>query len=90
MRLYPQRLIEGGHLGDGTAVGTSSDTASPSDRSEQAHELALGKALAAQGGPTGRAGRPCGRLPGPFGEHGFDQVPRQDTGELPHRQDQLR
>ena len=45
MRLHPQSLIEGSYLWDSAPVGTPSDTASPADRAEQAHELALSKTL---------------------------------------------
>ena len=79
MRLYPQSLVQGGHLRDGTPVRTPSDASSPSDRADEARELALGEALAAQRGPTGRAGGPGERPLGPFGEHIFDDVSGQDT-----------
>ena len=79
MRLHPQSLIEGGHLGDGTALGASSDTASPVDRAEQAHELALGKTFTAQRNPAGRAGRPSSRSLGTFVQHIFDHMESQHT-----------
>src|SRR6266404_5907193 len=47
IRLHPQGRIEGGHLWDVTPVRTPSDTSSPADRAEQAHELALCKAFTA-------------------------------------------
>ena len=75
----PPGRIEGGHLRDVTPVRTPSDTSSPADRPEQAHELALCKAFTAQCGPTGRAGRPGQRPLGTFGEHRFDDVLGQDT-----------
>ncbi len=79
MRLHPQDRIEGGHLRDITPVGTSSDASSPAERPDQARELALGKALTAQQGPTGRTGGPGDRPLGTFGEHIFDDVLGQDT-----------
>ena len=79
MRLHPQDRIEGGHLRDITPVGTPSDASSPADRPDQARELALGKALTAQHGPTGRTGGPGDRPLGTFGEHIFDDVLGQDT-----------
>src|SRR2546428_170167 len=74
LRLHPQDLIERGHLRDVTPVGTPSDASSPADRPDQARELAMGKALTAQQGPTGRAGGPGYRPLGTFGEHIFDDV----------------
>ena len=79
MRLHPQGLIEGGHLRDGAPLGTPSDASSPSERSQQAGELTLGKAFAAQRGPTGRARGPGYRSLGTFGQHIFDDVSGQDT-----------
>jgi hypothetical protein len=89
MRLYLQRLIEGGDLGDGTALGTSSDTASPADRSAQAPELALGKTFTAQRDPAGRTGRPSARSLGTCGQHIFDNMESQHACERPHGQDEL-
>jgi len=60
-------------------VRTPSDTASPTDRADQARELALGKALTTQQGPTSRAGGPGDRPLGTFGEYIFDDVSGQDT-----------
>jgi hypothetical protein len=77
MRLHLQRLIEGGDLGDGTTLGTSSDTASPADRAEQAHELALSKTFTAPRDPAARTGRPSARSLSTFGQHIFDQMESQ-------------
>lgn len=88
MRLHPQRVVQGGHLRHGIALGATSDPALPPDRSKQARDLAWGNALTPQGRPTRRAGGPGGRPAGPFGEHSFDQVDREDAGDLPRRQHQ--
>ena len=89
MRLHPQGLIQGRHLRDGTARG---DTVRPGGATGSVrHRLVIwrvGKALTPQRGPTGRAGGPGGRPTGPFGQHGFDEVDREDTGDLPRGQDQ--
>ena len=90
MRLHPQAVIQGRHLRDVAPLGTPSDPAAPLERAKQAGDLALGKALTPQRGPTGRAGGPGGRPTGAFGQHSFDKVDGEDTGQLPHRQDQLR
>ena len=90
MRLHPQGRIEGGHLRDGAPLGTPSDASSPSERSEQAGELTLGKAFAAPRGPTGRARGPGYRSLGTFGQPIFGDVSGQDTSERPYGQDQLR
>jgi hypothetical protein len=90
MRRHPQQRIERGDLRDVTPVRTSSDAASPPERPEQAHELALGKALTAQRGAAARAGGPGVRPLGTFGEHVCDDVEGQDTRSRPHGQDELR
>jgi len=88
MGLDPECRIQGSNLGDRTALGAPTDPPLPLDRPKQAHHLARGKALAPQRGPTGRAGGPGGWLARPFGEHSFEQVHREDTGDLPCRQNQ--
>jgi len=89
MRLHSERLVQGGHLRDGTALGTAADPSSPPERSEQACDLARGTALTPQGDPTPRAGGPSGRTAGSFDQHGFDEVDGQHAGHLPRRQDQV-
>src|SRR5215216_1490375 len=79
MWLHPQCLIKGCYLWDRTPVGTPSDTASPADRAEQTHELALGKTFTTQRAPAGWAGRPSSRSLGAFGQHIFDHMASQHT-----------
>src|SRR5262249_33936284 len=86
MRLYAQGLIQGRHLRDIAPTRTPSDAAAPVERTEQTHDLARDKALAPQGGSTGRAGRPDGRLLRPFGEYSFNEVEHEHTGQRPRGQ----
>jgi hypothetical protein len=69
---------------------TPPDASSPSERSEQAHELALGKTHTAQGGFTARAGGPGARLLSTFGKHIYDDMEGQDTRQRPHGENQRR
>jgi hypothetical protein len=79
LRLHSQSFIQGGHLRNGTSVGTPPDASSPAERPKQTRELARGKALTAEQGPTGWAGGPGARPLGTFGQHIFDDVEGQDT-----------
>src|SRR5262249_10811353 len=81
-------LIQGGHLRRLASVGAPSDPAPPLDGPKEAGDLALRKAFTAQARPTLRAAGPERRGPGPFGQHGFDEMDSEDTGHLPRRQDQ--
>jgi hypothetical protein len=55
-------------------VRTPANPGSPSERSEQAHERPLGKALTAQRGPTSRTGGPSHRPLGTRGKDIFDEL----------------
>src|SRR5262245_48771073 len=88
MWLHPQRLIQGSHLCDRTAPRTTANAAWPRERPQEAGHRAWSKTLAPPQGPAGWAGGPKSRLASPLGEHGFDQMPPEDTDDLPRGQDQ--
>ena len=74
MRLHSQGLIQGGHLRCLASVGAPSDPAAPLDWPKEACDLALRKAFTVQARPTQRAAGPGRRVPGTFGQLGFDEV----------------
>ena len=90
LRLHPQGLLQGRHLGAGTSVRTPSDAAAPAERPDQARQRARGKTLTAQRRSPGRPRGPGDRPLGTFGEDICDDVLGQDPREGPHGQDQLR
>jgi len=87
MRLHSQGLIQGGHLRRLASVGAPSDPAPPLDWPKQAGYLAFRKAFTAQARPTQWAAGPERRVPGTFGQHGFDKVDGEHAGHLPRGQD---
>ena len=87
MRLYAQGLIQGGHLGRLTPMGTPSDPSPPLDWPKEAGNLALCKAFTAQACPTLRAAGPVCWVLAPFSQHGFDEVDGEHAGHLPRCQD---
>ena len=87
MRLHSQGLIQGGHLRCLASVGAPSDPAAPLDWPKEAGDLALRKAFTVQARPTQRAAGPGRRVPGTFGQLGFDEVHGERAGHLPRRQD---
>jgi len=87
LRLHPQGLIQGGHLWDGTSVGTAAHPPTPPDRPKEARALACGKALTPQEDPALRTAGPGGWTAGTFSQDGFNQVDSEHAGHLPRRQD---
>ena len=84
-----QFVIQGSHLGCLAPLGTPSDPALPSERANEAEDLALRKAFTAHAGPTLWAAGPRRRTTGTFGQGRFDEVAGEDTRQGPGRQDQL-
>jgi len=88
MRLHAQGLIQGGYLGNRTALGTPANPALPPNRPKQAGHLARSKALTPHSAPAPWAAGPDGGLTRPLGEHSFDEADREYTAHLPRGQEQ--
>ena len=87
MRVQSQSVIQGRYLGCLASLGAPSDPAAPLDWPKEACDLALRKAFTVQARPTQRAAGPGRRVPGTFGQLGFDEVHGERAGHLPRRQD---
>src|ERR1043166_9355264 len=87
--VHSQGVIQGSYLGCLAPLRTPSDPALPSERANEAEDLALRTTFTVHTGPTLWAAGPQRRTTGTFGQHGFDEVAGEDTRQGPGRQDQL-